>query len=98
MEYQLYWLMILSLLFVSYVCCYRVSSYLAYRKAQRLYGCERPPRYRHQDRFFGLDLFLRQQKVGKDESWLSTSKMLFAQYGKTYEINHLGKRLIHTSR
>ena len=97
-DHQWYWLGSLLLLVALYICFSRVSRYLAYRKAKRLHGCERPPQYRHQDHFFGLDLFLRQHKVGNEESWLSTSKTLFAQHGKTYEINHLGKRLIHTSK
>lgn len=70
---------------------------LAYIRAKHVNGCADAPRYPHKDPIWGLDLFLAQHKAGKEEHWMQTSKHLFAQYGKTYEVVWLGQRMIHTS-
>ena len=70
---------------------------LEYVRAKRVYGCKDTPRYPHKDPIWGLDLFFAQQKAGHEERWLPTSRRLFAENGKTYEVTWLGQRMIHTS-
>ena len=70
---------------------------LAYLRAKHMYGCGDAPQYPHKDPIWGLDLFFAQQKAGQEEHWMPTSKRLFAEHGKTYEVIWLGQRMIHTS-
>ena len=74
----------------------RLYRYLSYVWFSRAYGCAAPPRYPHKDPIWGLDLFYDQKRAGEQSVWLPTSKRLFKENGKTYEVNLLGRRMIHT--
>ena len=85
------------------ICCFvilnaisRLRRRLKYVWAKRANSCEDPPKYPHKDPIWGLDLFYAQKRAGEQRIWLSTSKRLFRENGKTYEINLLGQRVIHT--
>ncbi|KUJ09387.1 N-alkane-inducible cytochrome P450 [Mollisia scopiformis] len=60
------------------------------------HGCEEPRKYPHKDPLLGLDYWRAQREAAQKSQWLPTSKRLFAKYGKTYEVNNLGQRMIHT--
>lgn len=81
------------------ICSYatwRFQRYLLYLRHRRINGCEDPPTYPHKDPIWGLDLFYAQRKAGEKGVWLPTSKRLFKENGKTYQVNLLGERMIHT--
>jgi hypothetical protein len=67
--------------------------------AGRLYAAmtaSNPPKYPHKDPVFGIDLFLRYKKAFEVRNFLDFSWQLFEKYGKTYETNRLGTRIIKT--
>lgn len=80
---------------------YLATEYLLYRTtlAQRikrggLPGC---PRYPHKDLVFGSDFqkaAFRASAAGDRQSWF---RRQFAEHGKTFEVNHWGKRIYHTA-
>lgn len=74
----------------------KLIRHIAYINARKAKGCAEPPKYPHKDPFLGLDYWRNQRDAAQKSQWLSTSKALFAKYGKTYEINNLGQRMIHT--
>lgn len=88
-------LSVLCLLPVAYVIS-RIRRRLRYIWSRRANGCQDPPKYPHRDPIWGLDLFFDQERAGKQGIWLPTSKRLFKENGKTYEVNLLGRRMIHT--
>ena len=84
------------LLAVGLIIGVKLTRYFAYVRAKKAHGCEEPPRYPHKEPFLGLDYWWSQKKAAQQSRWLQTSKDLFAKNGKTYEINNLGQRMIHT--
>ena len=84
------------LLFVTLFAIFKAIRHVLYIRAKRANHCEEPPKYPHKDPFLGLDYWRDQKKAAQNSQWLPTSKALFAKYGKTYEINNLGQRMIHT--
>ena len=74
----------------------KVVRHILYIRAKRAHHCEEPHKYPHRDPFLGLDYWRDQKKAAQKSQWLPTSKALFARYGKTYEVNNLGQRMIHT--
>jgi cytochrome P450 monooxygenase len=66
------------------------------RSVIRRNGCQQPPKYPHKDPVFGIDLFLRYKKAFEERNFLDFSWQLFEKYGKTYETNRLGTRIIKT--
>ena len=87
---------VVLLLAVCLLCAIKVYRTFTYYRLRRKHGCEEPPKYPHIDPFFGIDYWRSQKKAAERSQWLPTSKSLFAKYGKTYEINNLGQRMIHT--
>lgn len=85
----------ICLLFTIYAIA-RVRRHLIYVWARRFNGCEDPPKYPHKDPIWGLDLFYSQKRAGEKGTLLATSKRLFQENGKTYEVSILGQRIIHT--
>ena len=74
----------------------KLSRRLRYVRLKQANGCEDPPKYPHQDPIWGFDLYHKMKQAGQDGNWLSTSKRLFQGYGKTYEVNLIGEKMIHT--
>ncbi|KAL9624755.1 MAG: hypothetical protein Q9160_001109 [Pyrenula sp. 1 TL-2023] len=74
----------------------KTASYLTFRYRCYQDGCQPPPRYPHKDPIFGLDLFLAHREASKNGKILATEQDLFARYGKTYECNSWGSRLVQT--
>ncbi|KAF2113244.1 cytochrome P450 monooxygenase [Lophiotrema nucula] len=73
-----------------------IYSRLKRRSIIRQYGCKSIPRYPHRDRFFGIDLFLRYKKAFEERDFKGLNQRLFSTYGKVFECNFLGTRLIKT--
>ncbi|KAF2661086.1 cytochrome P450 monooxygenase [Lophiostoma macrostomum CBS 122681] len=88
-------LRLLSAVVLLYICV-RGARYCLYVRSRKRRGCEEPPKYPHRDPFLGLDYWFEQRQAAQESRWLPTSKALFARHGKTYEINNLGQRMIHT--
>lgn len=74
----------------------KVTSYLTFQYRCYQNGCQPPPRYPHKDPIFGLDLFLAIREASKSGKILANEQALFARFGKTYECNSWGSRLIQT--
>jgi hypothetical protein len=76
--------------------CVRLTKYTQYVLARSRHGCKDPIKYPHKDPILGLDYWFEQRRAAQESRWLPTSKALFSRFGKTYEINNLGQRMIHT--
>ena len=85
--------------------CIAVVTVILYRWYQRQrsrlaltqrYGCEAYPKYPHEDRIWGYDLIRLRQRAGKDGKLMALYEKQFAAYGKTWEENFLGARVINT--
>ena len=64
------------------------STYLLWTKilvwsATRTAGCSSPVKYRHLDRFYGLDLFIKKLRHTQAGNLLALDDEIFAKYGKT---------------
>jgi cytochrome P450 len=92
------WLIIRTLfsLWISGVLYRKVSSWLHYRSVVRKNGCQEPPSYPHKDPIFGIDFFLLYKKAFEERRFLDLTWQLFEKYGKTYQANRLGVRVIKT--
>ncbi|PNP47752.1 hypothetical protein THARTR1_10437 [Trichoderma harzianum] len=60
------------------------------------HGCQPPAKYPHRDPFWGYDLLMERIKAAKDGRQLALYMEHFSIYGKTWEENFLGKRVINT--
>ena len=67
-----------------------------YNRLRRQHGCQDPPRYKHKDPLFGLDLFLKTGKDYENDCYLPELSKLFETYGNTFEAISMGKRSIYT--
>ncbi|KAF2684548.1 cytochrome P450 [Lentithecium fluviatile CBS 122367] len=75
---------------------FQVIALLRQRSIKRRNGCQNPPRYPHKDRIFGLDVFFQYKKAFQDRDFLDLNWRLFEKYGKTFQANRLGIRVIKT--
>jgi cytochrome P450 monooxygenase len=63
---------------------------------KRQHGCKDPPQYPHQDRIWGSDLARIRADAMKQGRLFPQYLSQFERYGKTFEENWRGKRLINT--
>ncbi|KUJ07753.1 cytochrome P450 alkane hydroxylase-like protein [Mollisia scopiformis] len=68
----------------------------AYENTILKHGCSPPPQYQHKDPILGIDLFLSTvRSISAGNSFIH-SQSLFGKYGKTFETNSFGKRVLLT--
>ena len=60
-------------------------------------GCKDVAHYPHQDRLWGYDLVRQRQEAIKEGRLMPLYAKQFATYGKTWEENFMGTRLINTA-
>ncbi|TVY82546.1 Cytochrome P450 monooxygenase lepH [Lachnellula suecica] len=90
------WLIFTLYSLVAFVLYRRLSAWLHYRSVVRKNGCQAIPNYPHKDPVFGLDLFLSYKKAFEERRFLDLTQRLFQKYGKTFETNGMGVRVIKT--
>ena len=59
-------------------------------------GCEEPAKYPHKDPIFGADLLWKYKKSFETGKFLDTVTQDFDNYGKTFEANMFGTRIVKT--
>ena len=98
LDISLLWLMARTLftLWVTGLLYRKVARWLHSRDVVRKNGSQNPPSYPHADPIFGIDLFLLYKKAFQDRNFLDLNWRLFEQYGKTFQANRLGVRVIKT--
>ena len=74
----------------------KLRNWIYYCRERRRRGCSEPPTYRHRDPFLGLDLSIVEKRVYQDGHVFAWNKDLFRRYGRTYQVNSLGTRVIRT--
>lgn len=74
----------------------KTISWTHYKSVMSKNGCQEPPSYPHKDPIFGIDLFLLYKKAFQERNFLDLNWQLFEKYGKTYQANRLGNRVIKT--
>lgn len=72
----------------------KITAWLHSRAIVGRHGCQEPPSYPHKDPIFGLDLFLKYKNGFEQRNFLDFTMQLFEKYGKTYQVNRLGSRVI----
>ncbi|KAL8724600.1 MAG: hypothetical protein Q9166_007857 [cf. Caloplaca sp. 2 TL-2023] len=81
--------------------CYIIKllvSRIKYERAIRNNHCAKPCKYGHKDPLLGLDLFMEIVKAFGNGSFLETNRHHFNLYGKTFEANSWGVRVIKTTQ
>lgn len=68
----------------------------ATKRLERLHGCQRPRRYPHKDPFFGLDAMKEAGEMFTKFNFFPVTLKRFASMGSTFDLNMLGKRIIHS--
>ena len=66
------------------------------RAFKQRHGCKDPPKYPHQDRVWGSDMVRLRMEAMKEGRFFKLYESQFELYGKTFEENWRGKRLINT--
>jgi cytochrome P450 len=88
---------ILALASTTYI-LYRVwETYQARRTLALQAGCKDVAQYPHGDRLWGYDLVRQRQEAIKEGRLMPLYAKQFATYGKTWEENFVGTRLINTA-
>ena len=75
---------------------YIVYTKQRYESLKRQNGCSDPPRYKHKDPVFGLDLFMKTGKEYEENRYLPELDKMFEQNGITFETLNMGSRSIFT--
>lgn len=81
----------LLLLPVYHICLAVITRIQAARR-----GYKQPPRYKHIDPFFGLDLFLATGKSVKNNRFNEEHAARFEKYGPTFQANLWGKSCFYS--
>ena len=66
------------------------------RRLEETHGCKKVPRYPHKDWIWGSDLYNLRKEATKQGQLMKLYEQRFATYGKTFEENFLGSRVINT--
>ena len=83
---------VLALLYVSL----KIRNWAYYYRERRQRGCSEPPTYAHRDPLLGLDLSIVEKRAYQNGQVFAWNKDLFRRYGRTYQVNSLGTRVIRT--
>ncbi|KAM7215549.1 Cytochrome P450 [Rhypophila decipiens] len=74
----------------------QIRDWLHNKIVARRTGSQDPPKYPHKDPIFGLDLFLLYKKSFQERNFLDLNWHLFKKYGKTFQANRHGVRIVKT--
>lgn len=88
-------LWVIGLLFMLYL-SRTINNQRAYTTLRRKKGCSEIKKYPHREPFLGLDMFLEFAKSMQSRKVMSTIEGYFLKYGKTFQSNSWGTKVINT--
>jgi hypothetical protein len=89
-------LLSLPAIIFAFLVTYYVYAAQVLRLKARKHGCQPAPRYKHKDRIFGLDLFLRTGDAITNNRFLEEHQRRYDTYGHTFEALNFGSRAIYS--